>query len=130
MNWAYGVEFLEIDPSNWGPTPSTTKKTSKLANKLIEQLSVDKDRLRALHGTQVVSDPIPFGTPGWFPLKPDTTGLRRPRLHRWKKRSGKAAILIGEDLLQEDAVGTDNSLVDLDVPEVSYVHHCGDTFGD
>ena len=55
MNWAYGVEFLEIDPKQLGTDTFDDGESRESQQQLQEVFSVDKDRLRALHGNAVLS---------------------------------------------------------------------------
>jgi endonuclease/exonuclease/phosphatase family metal-dependent hydrolase len=55
MNWAYGVEFLEIDPKQLGTDTFDDGETKEEQQQLQEVFAVDKDRLRALHGNAVLS---------------------------------------------------------------------------
>ena len=55
MNWAYGVEFLEIDSKQLGTDTFEDKEDPQARQQLIEQFRVDKDRVRALHGNAVLS---------------------------------------------------------------------------
>ena len=68
MNWAYGVEFVEVDPVVTGRDDSS----GGAGETLPESGDVDPGRLRALHGTAVLSRyPIvdarlvPFDTTGY-----------------------------------------------------------------
>ncbi len=55
MNWAYGVEFLEIDPKQLGTDQFNDGEDKASQEQLVEEFKVDKDRLRALHGNAVLS---------------------------------------------------------------------------
>jgi endonuclease/exonuclease/phosphatase family metal-dependent hydrolase len=120
MNWAYGVEFLEIDSKQLGTDTFEDREDEQARQQLLEQFRVDKDRVRALHGNAVLSSYpilgarlIPFQSGyDWFKGENQITAL--------EKGKRKAAILIGEDLLREVRRGGRTTLfVDLDVPEVS-----------
>jgi endonuclease/exonuclease/phosphatase family metal-dependent hydrolase len=95
MNWAYGVEFLEIDSKQLGTDTFDDREDEAARQQLLEEFKVDKDRVRALHGNAVLSR---------YPIR--------------EKGKRKAAVLIGEDLLREVRRGQRTTLfVDLDVPE-------------
>jgi endonuclease/exonuclease/phosphatase family metal-dependent hydrolase len=120
MNWAYGVEFLEVDSKQLGTDTFDDKEDEKARQQLLDFFRVDKDKIRALHGNAVLSRyPIrsarlvPFTVQyDWFKGENKITSL--------EKAKRKAAILIGEDLLRETRRGGRMTLyVDLDVPEVS-----------
>jgi len=55
MNWAYGVEFVEVDPISLGTEKLEELKDAQDRMKLIAEIQVDKDRIRALHGTAILS---------------------------------------------------------------------------
>jgi endonuclease/exonuclease/phosphatase family metal-dependent hydrolase len=120
MNWAYGVEFLEIDSKQLGTDTFEDREDEQDRQQLLDQFRVDKDRIRALHGNAVLSRyPIrgarlvPFKVGyDWFKEENKITPL--------EKGKRKAAVLIGEDLLREVRRGGRTALfVDLDVPELS-----------
>jgi endonuclease/exonuclease/phosphatase family metal-dependent hydrolase len=54
MNWAYGAEFLEIDPVNLGTEPFEDTEVEE-SKKLQEMLKVDQDKFRGIHGTAILS---------------------------------------------------------------------------
>jgi len=55
MNWAYGVEFLEIDPKQLGTDKFDDGEDEASRQQLLDEFHVDKDKLRALHGNAVLS---------------------------------------------------------------------------
>jgi len=120
MNWAFGVEFLEIDSKQLGTDTFEDHESEEARQQLLEFFRVDKDRIRALHGNAVLSRyPIraarlvPFQVQyDWFNGEKKITAL--------EKGKRKAAILVGEDLQREMRRGGRMTLfVDLDVPELS-----------
>lgn len=75
MNWAYGIEFVEVDPINLGTEDFEGIEEAGEREKLVAEIQVDKAKLRGLHGTAILSRyPIrearlvPFETVGydWF----------------------------------------------------------------
>jgi endonuclease/exonuclease/phosphatase family metal-dependent hydrolase len=54
MNYAYGVEFVEVDPIALGTEEFEELSTEDRA-KLKEQITVDKARYRGMHGTAIFS---------------------------------------------------------------------------
>ena len=89
MNWAYGVEFVEIDPFVVGTEQFEEVEDEEARKELLEYTKVDKERLRALHGTAILSKyPIreaklqPFETRAydWYKkeqgIRPVEKGLR------------------------------------------------------
>jgi endonuclease/exonuclease/phosphatase family metal-dependent hydrolase len=119
MNWAYGVEFLEIDSKQLGTDTFEDKEDEQARQQLLEQFRVDKDRVRALHGNAVLSR-YPIRNARLIPFKAGYDWFQETKITALEKAKRKAAILIGEDLLQEIRRGGRTTLlVDLDVPEVS-----------
>lgn len=54
MNYAYGVEFVEVDPIALG-TEEFEEVSNEDRTKLKTQIAVDKSRYRGLHGTAILS---------------------------------------------------------------------------
>ena len=54
FNYAYGVEFVEVDPLTLG-TETLEGETSADKQKMVENLAVDKSRTLGLHGTAILS---------------------------------------------------------------------------
>jgi endonuclease/exonuclease/phosphatase family metal-dependent hydrolase len=119
MNWAYGVEFLEIDSKQLGTDTFEDKEDEQARQQLLEEFRVDKDKVRALHGNAVLSR-YPIREARLIPFKAGYDWFKETKITNLEKAKRKAAILIGEDLLQEVRRGGRTTLfVDLDVPEVS-----------
>jgi endonuclease/exonuclease/phosphatase family metal-dependent hydrolase len=118
MNWAYGVEFLEVDSKQLGTDTFEDKEDEQARQKLLDQFRVDKDRVRALHGNAVLSR-YPIREARLVPFKVGYDWFKESKISPLEKAKRKAAYLIGEDLLQEVRRGGRTTLfVDLDVPEV------------
>jgi endonuclease/exonuclease/phosphatase family metal-dependent hydrolase len=118
MNWAYGVEFLEIDSKQLGTDTFEDRESEEQRKQLLEQFSVDKDRVRALHGHAVLSR-YPIRAARLVPFDVGYDWFKESKIRPLEKAKRKAAILIGEDLLQEVRRGGRTTLfVDLDVPEL------------
>jgi endonuclease/exonuclease/phosphatase family metal-dependent hydrolase len=117
MNWAYGVEFLEIDPKQLGTDTFDDGETKAEQQELEEVFAVDKDRLRALHGNAVLSR-YPIRSARLVPFTIGYDWFKESKIRPLEKGKRKAAALIGEDLLREVRRGQRTTLyVDLDVPE-------------
>ena len=117
MNWAYGVEFLEIDPKQIGTDTFDDGETKQEQQDLQEEFSVDKDRLRALHGNAVLSR-YPIRDVRLIPFTLGYDWFKESKIRPLEKAKRKAAILIGEDLQKEVRRGQRTTLyVDLDVPD-------------
>jgi endonuclease/exonuclease/phosphatase family metal-dependent hydrolase len=117
MNWAYGVEFLEIDPKQLGTDTFDDGETKEEQQQLQEVFAVDKDRLRALHGNAVLSR-YPIRSARLVPFTIGYDWFKESKIRPLEKGKRKAATLIGEDLLREVRRGGRTTLyVDLDVPE-------------
>jgi endonuclease/exonuclease/phosphatase family metal-dependent hydrolase len=119
MNWAYGVEFLEIDSKQLGTDTFEDKEDPQARQQLLEQFRVDKDKVRALHGNAVLSR-YPIRDARLVPFKVGYDWFKESNISPLEKTKRKAAVLIGEDLLKEVRRGGRTTLfVDLDVPEIS-----------
>ena len=117
MNWAYGVEFLEVDPKQLGLDTFDDGETKQEQQEMLEQFKVDKDRLRAMHGNAVLSR-YPIRDARLVPFTVGYDWFKESKIRPLEKAKRKAAILIGEDLLREVRRGQRTTLyVDLDVPE-------------
>ena len=55
MNWAYGVEFVEVDPKILGTQSFASVENQDERKELEDLFSVDKTRLLGLHGTAILS---------------------------------------------------------------------------
>jgi endonuclease/exonuclease/phosphatase family metal-dependent hydrolase len=116
MNWAYGVEFLEIDSKQLGTDGFDDGENEQSRQQLLEEFKVDKTRLRALHGNAVLSR-YPIRSAKLIPFTAGYDWFKESRIRPLEKGKRKAAILIGEDLLREVRRGQRTMLVvDLDVP--------------
>lgn len=117
MNWAYGVEFLEIDPKQLGTDTFDDGETKDEQQQLEAVFAVDKDRLRALHGNAVLSR-YPIRSARLVPFTMGYDWFKESKIRPLEKAKRKAGVLIGEDLLREVRRGGRTTLyVDLNVPE-------------
>lgn len=117
MNWAYGMEFLEIDSKQLGIDEFNDGETPEQQKQLEEVFAVDKDRLRGLHGNAVLSR-YPIRSARLVPFTVGYDWFQESKIHPLEKGKRKAALLIGEDLLREVRRGQRSTLyVDLDVPD-------------
>ena len=103
MNYAFGVEFVEVDPLTLG-TETFEGETSPDKAKMIENLAVDKTRTLGLHGTAILSR---------FPLRNTRVVRFVKQGHDWyldekngisKLEKGKrkgAKFVFGEKILRE-----------------------------
>jgi len=117
MNWAYGVEFLEIDSKQLGLDTFDDGEKSDEQKALQEVFQVDKERLRGMHGNAVLSR-YPIRSARLIPFTVGYDWFQESKIHALEKGKRKAAVLIGEDLLREVRRGQRTTLyVDLDVPQ-------------
>src|SRR5215469_3001462 len=117
MNWAYAVEFIEVDPKQLGTDTFDDGETNQEREQLLAEFSVDKDHLRALHGNAVLSR-YPIRTARLVPFSVGYDWFQESKIRSLEKAKRKAAILIGEDLVREVRRGQRTALyVDLDIPE-------------
>jgi endonuclease/exonuclease/phosphatase family metal-dependent hydrolase len=119
MNWAYGVEFLEIDSKQLGTDTFEDHESEEARQQLLELFRVDQDRIRALHGNAVLSR-YPIRAARLVPFKAQYDWFNgEKKITALEKGKRKAATLIGEDLQREMRRGGRMTLfVDLDVPEL------------
>ncbi len=121
MNWAYGVEFVEIDPTLLGTATFESVEDEQERQELIEYSAVDKERLRALHGTAILSRyPIRQAELRPFEFQPYDWYREEKGLRLGEKGIRAGARLIGEELYREMRRGGRTTLlVHLDVPDLS-----------
>jgi len=119
MNWAYGVEFLEIDPITLGLEEFPEIEDVGDRRILQQQIQVDPDKVHALHGTAVLTRyPIdsaslePFESQGhdWFgdELKKVSVldkGMRQvagavfqEKFSREVRRGGRTSLIVSLDV--------------------------------
>ena len=103
MNYAFGVEFVEVDPLTLG-TETLEGETSADKEEIIQHLAVDKSRTLGLHGTAILSR---------FPLRNTRIVRFVKQGHDWyldekngvsKLEKGKrkgAKLVFGEKILRE-----------------------------
>lgn len=116
-NYAYAVEFLEVDPSHLGVEKDY--KYSEESSLFPDGIEVDKGKYRGLHGSAILSK---------FPLK-NVRVLRLPKVYDWyngeKVRSTKmenlkrslAIKFFKEAVIREIRYGTRMALMaDIEVP--------------
>jgi endonuclease/exonuclease/phosphatase family metal-dependent hydrolase len=117
MNWAYGVEFLEIDPKQLGTDQFEDGEDKPSQDQLKEEFSIDKDRLRLLHGTAVLSR-YPIRSARIVPFKVGYDWFKETKIRPLEKGKREVSKLVGEDLMREVRRGQRMTLyVDLDIPE-------------
>jgi endonuclease/exonuclease/phosphatase family metal-dependent hydrolase len=117
MNWAYGVEFLEIDPKQLGTDQFNDGEEKATQEQLVEEFSVDKGRLRALHGSAVLSR-YPIRSARIVPFTVGYDWFKETKLRPLEKAKRQASKLVGEDMMREVRRGQRMTLyVDLDMPE-------------
>jgi endonuclease/exonuclease/phosphatase family metal-dependent hydrolase len=121
MNWAYGVEFVEVDPKVLGTQSFAEVKNETERKKLEELYSTDKKRLLGLHGTAILSryplrdvKLVPFKYPAydWY------NGEKKYGSVEAGKRKG-ASLLFGEAIVREvRRGGRTNLIATIDVPDL------------
>ena len=117
MNWAYGVEFLEVDSKQLGTDTFDDGESEQDREQLLEEFKVDKARVRAMHGNAVLSR-YPIRSARLVPFTVGYDWFKESKIRPLEKGKRKAALLVGEDLQKEVRRGGRTTLfVDLDVPE-------------
>ncbi|MEW5820802.1 MAG: endonuclease/exonuclease/phosphatase family protein [Cyanobacteriota bacterium] len=116
-NYAYGVEFLEVDPAHLGLEDYKWSEEKSLFPH--NTLDIDKNKYRGLHGSAILSK---------FPLK-NVRIVRLPKCYDWYKgeklrvsrleklRRASSAKIFGEAVIREIRFGTRMALLaDIDIP--------------
>jgi Endonuclease/Exonuclease/phosphatase family len=121
MNWAYGVEFVEVDPKVLGTQSFANVKNEAERKELEDLFSVDKDRVLGLHGTAILSRyplrdvklvPFQYQAYDWY------NGEKKYGSIEAGKRKG-ASLLFGEEIVRElRRGGRTNLIATLDVPDL------------
>jgi len=113
MNWVWGLEFVEIDPVVLGLEGFGSIEDPEERKKLLQEVvSVNKKRLRALHGTAILSRypileaavrPFEFQPYDWYEeekkLRPAEQAVRvgstilGSEMHREMRRGGRTTVL-------------------------------------
>jgi len=117
MNWAYGVEFVEVADTQLGIEKFDDGERPEEQKQLLDEFKIDKDKLRALHGNAVLSR-YPIASARLVPFTLGYDWYKESKIRPLEKAKRKAALLVGEELLQELRRGQRMTLfVDLNVPE-------------
>jgi endonuclease/exonuclease/phosphatase family metal-dependent hydrolase len=121
MNWAYGVEFVEVDPKILGTQSFANVENQDERKELEDLFSVDKTRLLGLHGTAILSRyplrdvklvPFQYQAYDWY------NGEKKYGSIEAGKRKG-ASLLFGEEIVREVRRGGRTNLVaTIDVPDL------------
>jgi endonuclease/exonuclease/phosphatase family metal-dependent hydrolase len=122
MNWAFGVEFVEVDPITLGTETLPEIEDPEERRQLLAEIHVDKARLTVLHGTVVLSRyPIreallkPFQTVGYDWYAGEKKGLD---ILEKGQRTGAQAAFLEKATRQVRRGGRTALIVTLDVPEL------------
>ena len=121
MNWAYGVEFVEVDPKIVGTQSFANVENQEERKELDDLYSVDKARLLGLHGTAILSRyplrdvkvvPFEYQAYDWY------NGEKKYGSLEAGKRKG-ASMLFGEQIVREvRRGGRTNLIATIDVPDL------------
>ena len=121
MNWAYGVEFVEVDPKILGTQSFANVENQNERKELEDLFSVDKARLLGLHGTAILSRyplrdvklvPFQYQAYDWY------NGEKKYGSIEAGKRKG-ASLLFGEEIVREvRRGGRTNLIATIDVPDL------------
>ena len=121
MNWAYGVEFVEVDPKMLGLQSFANVKNEAERKELEDLFSVDKDRVLGLHGTAILSRyplrdvklvPFQYQAYDWY------NGEKKYGSIEAGKRKG-ASLVFGEEMVREvRRGGRTNLIATLDMPDL------------
>jgi endonuclease/exonuclease/phosphatase family metal-dependent hydrolase len=121
MNWAYGVEFIEVDPKVLGLQSFANVKNEAERKELEELFSVDKDRVLGLHGTAILSR-YPLRDVKLVPFKYQAYDWYNEEKKYGTVEAGKrkgASLVFGEEIVREvRRGGRTNLIATLDIPEL------------
>ena len=119
MNWAYGVEFVEVDPKILGTQSFANVENQEERKELDDLYSVEKARLLGLHGTAILSRyplrdvklvPFEYQAYDWY------NGEKKYGTMEAGKRKG-ASLVFGEQIVREVRHGGRTNLIaTIDVP--------------
>jgi endonuclease/exonuclease/phosphatase family metal-dependent hydrolase len=122
MNWAYGVEFIEVDPKALGIQSFANVENETERKELEDLFSVDKERVLALHGTAILSRyplldvklvPFEYQAYDWY------NGEKKYGSVEAGKRKG-ASLVFGEEFVREvRRGGRTNLIATLDMPDLA-----------
>lgn len=121
MNWAYGVEFVEVDPKMLGLQSFADVKDEAKRRELEKLFSVDQSRVLGLHGSAILSRypirevklvPFKYQAYDWY------HGEKGYGTTESAKRKG-ASLVFGEEILREvRRGGRTNLIATLDIPDL------------
>ena len=121
MNWAYGVEFVEVDPKILGTQSFANVENQDERKELDDLFSADKARLLGLHGNAILSRyplrdvklvPFEYQAYDWY------NGEKKYGSIEAGKRKG-ASLLFGEQIVREvRRGGRTNLIATIDVPDL------------
>jgi hypothetical protein len=113
MNWAYGVEFVEVDPKVLGTQSFANVKNPAERKELEDLFSADRSRLLGLHGSAILSRyplrdvklvPFEYQAYDWY------NGEKKYGSIEAGKRKG-ASLVFGEEIVREVRRGGRTNLV-------------------
>ena len=103
MNYAFGVEFVEVDPMNLG-IETLEGEMSEAKEEMLRNMAVDKSRTLALHGTAILSRfplrnvrLVRFENQGHDWYKDEKNGVSK--LEKGKRKG--AGLVFGEKIVRE-----------------------------
>ncbi len=121
MNWAYGVEFVEVDPKILGTQSFANVENQGERKELEDLFSVDKARLLGLHGSAILSRyplrdvklvPFQYQAYDWYNSEKKYGTIEAG------KRKG-ASLLFGEEIVREvRRGGRTNLIATIDLPDL------------
>ncbi|MGC1294537.1 MAG: endonuclease/exonuclease/phosphatase family protein, partial [Alloacidobacterium sp.] len=121
MNWAYGVEFVEVDPKVLGTQSFAAVENETERKELDELFSTDKSRLLALHGNAILSRyplrdvklvPFSYQAYDWY------NGEKKYGSLEAGKRKG-ASLVFAEQIVREvRRGGRTNLIATIDIPDL------------
>jgi endonuclease/exonuclease/phosphatase family metal-dependent hydrolase len=121
MNWAYGVEFVEVYPKVLGLQSFSNVKNETERKELEQLFSVDKNLVLGLHGTAILSR-YPLRDVKLVPFKHQAYDWSNAEKKYGAIEAGKrkgASVLFGEEIVREVCRGGRTNLIaNLDIPDL------------
>ncbi len=119
MNWAYGLEFLEVDPMVIGSEKFEEAADAKEREDLLNAIKVDPQKLKSMHGTAVLSRyPIRSAVLRQFQHQPYDWFAAELSIPVVEKGKRFASRFLGEKMGREvRRGGRSQMIVSLDVPD-------------
>lgn len=122
MNYAYGVEFVEIDPLNLGTETFEGVKDPKERAELVKQSAVDKTRAQNLHGTAILSR-YPLSNVRLIPFKYqgyDWYGNEKKKISKLEEARRKGADFVFDETIAREVRRGGRTMLLADIEDADF----------